>query len=131
MFLRFVQQRTNEDSGVREGLFRAAYALSRDSSLPFGDRVELTGLLEWFERNLTTPDRFNRTTSKGYYRRATRGIAWLKPSASEHIAQMHVLAALLDRNGYATEMIKSERPGYVVYEDDAQIIAEPFRDTPT
>src|SRR5690606_32733006 len=121
----------NEDSGVREGLFRAAYALSRDPSLSSGDRGELTGFLEWFERNLTTPDRFNRTTSKGHSRRAARGIASLKPSASEHIAQMHVLAGLLDRNGYATEMIKSERPGYVVYEDDVQIIAEPFKDTPT
>jgi hypothetical protein len=27
--------------------------------------------------------------------------------------------------------LRTERVGYVVYEDEAQVVAEPFRDTPT
>jgi hypothetical protein len=39
------------------------------------DRRLLTELLRWFGENLATPDRFNRSKSKGFYRRTTRGIA--------------------------------------------------------
>ncbi len=46
-------------------------------------------------------------------------------------ARIHELAELLDRYDVGSEIVTSERPGYVIYEDDAQIIAEPFRDTRT
>jgi putative lipoic acid-binding regulatory protein len=131
LYLRFVLQKTNDASGVREGLFPTAYALHREGHLPPEDLHEVAELLQWFERNLATPDRFNRTTSKGHYRRKTRGIAWLKPTASAHIDKMRQLVALLDRHDHTVEMLTSDRPGYVVYEDDAQLIAEPFRDTET
>ncbi len=131
MYLRFVLQKTNNESGVREGLFQTAYALVSSDDLSPDDRAELTDLLAWFKSNLKTPERFNRSTSKGYYRRATRGIAWLKPTATEQLDNMRALAALIGRYGHFSEMIKTERPGYVVYEDGAQIIAEPFQDTPT
>lgn len=129
MFLRFVVQRVNDASGVREGLFPTAYALRREEMLSDADNSEISELLDWLDAHMERPDRFNRSTSKGYYRRNTRGIAWLKPGATQHIAKMRALAALLDRNGYTTDVIKSDRPGYVVYEDDVQMIAEPFRDT--
>jgi hypothetical protein len=44
---------------------------------------------------------------------------------------MTMLAGWITRCGYQTVEIRSERVGYVVYEDDIQVIAEPFRDTPT
>ena len=28
------------------------------------------------------------------------------------------------------EMLRTERPGYIVYEDDHQVVAYPFADTP-
>jgi hypothetical protein len=28
-------------------------------------------------------------------------------------------------------VIKTDRPGYILYEDNAQVVAEPFNDTPT
>jgi len=48
-----------------------------------------------------------------------------------HLEKIRELAELLDRYDVGIEIVRSERPGYVIYEDDAQIIAEPFRDTPT
>lgn len=43
---------------------------------------------------------------------------------------MRTLAGLLGAHGYTVEMLKTNRPGFIVYEDDAQIAAEPFADTP-
>ena len=73
------------------------------------------------------PQRFNSSKSKGYYRKKTAGISWLKPTAGEHIAQMRALVAILEDNGYRVSQITTDRPGYVVFEDDHQVVAEPFR----
>jgi hypothetical protein len=43
--------------------------------------------LAWFGSNLAEPARFNRTRSKGYYRRQTRGIACFRQTAAKHITR--------------------------------------------
>jgi hypothetical protein len=131
MYLRFVMEKAISTSGAREGIFGAAHDLKRTGRLSPADEEHLTRLLDWFEKNLTIPERFNRTRSKGYYRRATKGIAWFKSSATTHLEKIRELAELLDRHEVKSEVVKSERPGYIVYEDDHQVIAEPFRDTRT
>jgi hypothetical protein len=67
----------------------------------------------------------------GFYRRKTRGIAWFKDTASEHLARMHGLKEILDKYGHDVVMLSEPRVGYVVHEDPFQIIAEPFSDTRT
>ena len=131
MYLRFVVQKPISHSGVRQGILAAAHDLQGAGPLSATDAHHLTQLLEWFAQNLAVPRRFNRTRSKGYYRRATNGIAWFKSSATTHVGKIRELAELLDRYGVSSEIVKSERPGYILYEDDAQIIAEPFSDTET
>ena len=110
---------------------QAAYGLRDDPSVPIGDREALAETLLWFETHLETPARFNRTTSKGHYRRQTRGIAWFKDTANEHLAQMYALKVLLERYGHFVEVVKEPRVGYIVWEDAYQVIAEPFTDTRT
>ncbi|MCB1542131.1 MAG: hypothetical protein KDJ25_15205 [Rhodoblastus sp.] len=105
-----------------------AYRLADDAVASSDDRAQAAALLRWFSDNLPTPTRFNNTTSKGFYRRTTRGVSWFKASAQEHIDKMGALAVLIERYGYQTQRIRSRRPGYIVYEDEAQIVAEPFRD---
>jgi hypothetical protein len=126
--LRFVLQRSHPDTGVEEGVFRAAYELRDGTRVAVQDRELLKGLLSWFETNLAIPERFNRTKSKGYYRRNTSGVSWIKPSAQEHIAKMRALVLILENNGYCVSQITTTRPGYVIFQDDHQVIAEPFRD---
>lgn len=125
--IRFALMRPHPDTGVEEGIFGTAYALRDRVSAVGSDRQVIDKLLGWFEANLAKPERFNRSTSKGYYRRNTKGVSWLKPSATEHIAKMRELSEVLSRNGYLVSQITSDRPGYVVFEDDYQIVAEPFR----
>jgi hypothetical protein len=40
---------------------------------------------------------------------------------------MREIAAILERNDVRVSQITTDRPGYVVFEDDHQVIAEPFR----
>ncbi len=130
-FIRFVQPRRHQESGVEDGLFGLAYELRDSPTLASGDRATLDDALAWFETHLETPARFNRTKSKGYYRRHTRGIAWFKDTAAEHLRRMHEIKTVLERNGHVVEVVVEARVGYVVYEDDFQVIAEPFSDTRT
>jgi hypothetical protein len=127
MLLRFVLPCSHPDTGVEEGIFGAAYDLREGTLISVSDRQSLEGLLAWFGANLAAPQRFNASKSKGYYRRKTGGISWLKPTATEHIAKMRALISLLEKNGYQVSQITTNRPGYVVFEDDHQVVAEPFR----
>jgi hypothetical protein len=37
------------------------------------------------------------------------------------------MAGILERNGICVKKIRTDRPGYVIYEDEWQVVAEPFR----
>jgi hypothetical protein len=130
-FLRFIVTGLHPESGVEDGLFGPAYRLRDDSALGEAERQTLAETLAWFEKTLKTPDRFNRTRSKGYYRRNTKGIAWFRDTASECISRMHVLKRILESHGLAVVVISETHVGYVVYEDEFQVVAEPFADTRT
>jgi hypothetical protein len=125
--VRFVLLRSHPDTGVEDGIFSIAYQLRDKTLAPVHDRELLEGLLSWFSVNLQIPERFNRTKSKGYYRKKTAGVSWLKPTAFEHIAKMRALVAVIEKNGHHVSQVTTDRPGYVVFEDDYQIVAEPFR----
>ena len=131
MFVRFVIDDRTPISDARLGVIQAAYALLRDSTVSTADRARLRALLDWFNERLGPPDRFNRTKSKGYHRRETAGIAWFKDTAAQHIARMREIGDVLERNGHHVTMLTERKLGYVVYEDDHQVIAEPFNDTKT
>ena len=130
-FIRFVLARRDPESGVEEGVFGTAYRLRDSSSVDDEDRRVLTELLRWFGDNLATPDRFNRSKSKGFYRRTTRGIAWFRDSAADCLSRMHRMRAILEKYGHPVTMLAESRVGYVVYEDELQVVAEPFSDTRT
>ena len=121
--------REHPDTGVADGLFGVAYAVRDSEETSTSDRESLTEQLAWFLQNLPIPKRFNRSSSKGYYRRRTKGIAWFRDDAQEHISRMHVIKRIVEANGHAVHLVREDRIGYVVYEDDVQVIAEPFADT--
>ncbi|NVB81689.1 MAG: hypothetical protein HOV81_25060 [Kofleriaceae bacterium] len=119
------------DSQKPVGLINFAHELADADATSEDTRRELDALLAWFDKALPVPDRFNRTKSKGWYRRQTRGISWLRANATEHIAAMRQLVDVVTRCGHEVTEIRAHRVGYVTYEDEAQVVAEPFRDTPT
>jgi len=130
-FVRFVVAERDPATGLELGIFQVAYRLRDRLDIPEIDRAALRDTLAWFGKNLAEPARFNRTRSKGYERRQTRGIAWFRDTAAEHIARVQQLEAVLEAHGYHVSMLREERVGYVAHEDEHQVIAEPFADTRT
>jgi hypothetical protein len=130
-YLRFVLGINHPDTGLADGVFRTAYALLDADEVSKSDRQTLRDQLAWFSKNLPVPKRFNRSASKGFYRRKTKGIAWFHDNALEHIGRMHEIKRVLEANGHVVHIVREDRIGYVVYTDDVQVIAEPFADTRT
>jgi hypothetical protein len=112
-------------------VFRTAYALLDGNEVSKNDREALADQLAWFSKNLPVPKRFNRSASKGFYRRKAKGIAWFHDSAREHITRMHEVKRVLEGNGHVVHVVQEDRIGYLVYSDGVQVIAEPFADTRT
>jgi hypothetical protein len=124
MFIRFVSGTIDESSQVSAGLFHAAFELRCDDGLPEHDLDALIDLRDWFNIHLESPFDY---LSKA--RRYQRAICWFKPTAHEHLARAWEMVTILERNNVFVRMIKSMRTGYVMYEDEAQVFAEPFADT--
>jgi hypothetical protein len=53
----------------------------------------------------------------------------MKMSAKDHVARMRELVQLLRHKDISVDELRTEKPGYVVYEDEFQVTAIPFSDT--
>ncbi|MEL7025643.1 MAG: hypothetical protein AAGO57_00235 [Pseudomonadota bacterium] len=129
MYLRFITPNPVDGMHSRQGFFDAAWDMVEDASADQFTVSQVKRVLQWYADNLNIPDRFSRTKSAGWYRRDTRGLSWFKPTATDHIRHGFELKSLLDQNGYPIEIIKADRIGYVIYQDEYQVVAEPFADT--
>ena len=128
MFVRFVVKFLDPDSGRRQGLFQAAWKLRDSGRLNAADWRRLERIRDWFNENLEKPARLSLSARPN---RKAQAISWFKSTAAEHIDKMRQLQRVLETHGIAVEMIRTRRPGYVLYEDDFQVAAYPFSDTQT
>jgi hypothetical protein len=128
VLIRFVGSRRDNSSGRREGIFQLARRLRLSGELAEIDDERLAEIGQWFNENLRKPRRFAR--SQNSHPQAV-AISWFKSDARDHIARIREMQSILEAYGLLTEMIKTDRPGYVVYEDEHQVTAFPFRDTQT
>jgi hypothetical protein len=62
-----------------------------------------------------------------FYRKPNKAISWFRHSADEHLNHVRELVAILQNHGIIVQLLKTDRVGYVVYEDEYQIVAEPFQ----
>jgi hypothetical protein len=124
MFIRFVTKARIQGSRCRAGIFYVAYRVADEMDYLDEARYELA--CDWFDENLPFPCRLSRSRRP---RAHSAAICWFKPDAHECIQRAMRIASLLESNGIPTAMLRTERPGYIVYEDDLQVAAVPFRDT--
>lgn len=124
MLIRFVVRKRDSDSQVEQGVIHAADDLRRQGFLADEEQKRVQELLRWFNHHLPVPGRFSRSRRPNACKRA---ISWFKPTARECLDRMQALAGVLHANGCAVERLTTDRPGYVVYEDDFQVVAEVFR----
>jgi len=125
MLIRFVTFKIDSDSHQEEGVFTAVYTLLDEGRLPDYELEQINNLLRWFNNNLKAPDRLTRSTRP---HSPARAICWIKDSATDHIEKLWQIVIVLENNDVQTRIIKTDRPGYISYEDEFQVAAEPFKE---
>jgi hypothetical protein len=130
--IRFAGSPIDPHSGQSLGIFQLAARIAREGQLTAEDRASLRAHLRWFNRNLAQPRRFShhrdgfRRSGSGIWMREPIAISWFKAAASAHLRHIEGMATLLGRSGVELHELRTRRPGYVVYEDDHQVVAVPF-----
>jgi hypothetical protein len=123
MFIRFVIAERHDLSDQPRGVFSALYALEKRGELAPYELEWFRAAEAWFDAHLRRPERFawsSRPNAPG------RAVTWLRASATEHVTRMRELVALLEHKSIAVEELRTDRPGYVVYQDEFQVAAMPF-----
>jgi hypothetical protein len=119
-YIRFVIGRKDEGSHVEQGIFQAAGRALERQNVTRSEADELKELRGWFNENLEKPTSFGRDKLR-------LGICWFKTETTEHISRIWQMVQILERNGIYVKKIRTDKPGYVIYEDEWQLVAEPFR----
>jgi hypothetical protein len=127
VYVRFAVAQKHEKSLSGIGIFQALYRLRDEGKLYPYEEEHFRTVSEWFNKHLETPTRFT-VAKPPYYRKQSKAISWFRDTAHEHIAYIREMAAILENHGVPVRMIKAERVGYVVYEDEHRVVAEPFSD---
>jgi len=128
MFIRFAINKLDEDSNKRQGIFVALGELSDRGELLEYEEEIYKNIKSWFIKNLNVPTSLSK--SKKPNAKFTT-ISWYKDTATEHISRMYELVSLLEAHDIHVNVMRTEKPGYVVYEDDHQVSAKPTNDTET
>lgn len=123
-FVRFVVAQRDARSDEQTGVFTALYALEREGELAPHELEWFRTIEEWFNNHLKRPDRLTWSSRPNAPERA---ITWLKLSATDHVSRMRELVTLLDQKDLPVQELRTQKPGYVVYEDEYQVTAIPFR----
>jgi hypothetical protein len=119
-YIRFVIGGKDEDSHVEQGIFQAAGQALEWGQITGCDADELNELRGWFSENLNKPTSFGRDKLR-------QGICWFKTASSEHISRIWEMVQILEPNGIYVNKIRTDKHGYMIYEDEWQLVAEPFR----
>jgi hypothetical protein len=127
-YLRFESVQLHASSGKLKGIFAIAYEFHDSSELLPYQHAQLEDLLTWFRKNLPIPKRFTSSMSKGRVRGHTVGLSWFEDSSAERLSKIRELEVLLKNLDVVINCVVTTNPGYIVYEDDHQVVAEPFSD---
>jgi hypothetical protein len=121
MFIRFTvpSDAWRTERRVASGLFHATYRLAEDGRFEQGERLWFADEMRWFNEYLPA-------ARVGRNRRA---VCWFRGDAGQAISRMWRLVDLVEGEGVPVRVYRTRRPGIVVYSDDLQIAAVPWRDT--
>ncbi|MBS1527213.1 MAG: hypothetical protein JST19_16290 [Bacteroidetes bacterium] len=124
MFIRFITEFVNESGDTQTGIFNALAFIRDHHGTQDDDCYKLKLLTGWFNTYLEKPDRLSKAKSKNP---AAISLSWFKDSAKSHIDKMRELEKILSSYGLIVDTVTTKNPGYIVYEDDYQISAIPFK----
>lgn len=125
MYLRFIGH--PQPGWKFKGLFQLTRWLKHSGRLSDRDVDLMQEKVRYFNIYLRVPTRFS--PYRDYKRRESTALCWFKPEAAEMIERMRDLSMWLWLRGVGVRIQKAKHPGYIAYEDDHQIAAQPFRST--
>ena len=123
MFLRFIISERHARSDRETGIFSALYALEDRGELRAGEIEWFHESERWLNKNLPRPTRLAWSARPNAPERA---LSWFRDTAVEHVSRVRALCELLEHKGIAVTELRTEKPGYVVYQDEYQVVAMPF-----
>jgi hypothetical protein len=121
MYVRFVNATRSENAYLATGLFMATRWLRDDGVLDPQEVEFLDETLEWFNEHMRCPPFKEKLKTKAW---STEAVAWYHDHATRHIEKMWNFVSILKRHGEPVRMVKTKRPGKVIYSDQHQIVAE-------
>jgi hypothetical protein len=122
-FLRFAVHARDEDTGVGLGVFQAAYDLRNKGGFAPHEADWFAEVLGWFNDHLDAPPRLWFWSLE-----RSRAVFWYRASAVSHVRRTWRLVVMLAHHGVASRLVKTHKPGRIVWEDDHQVAAIPWRD---
>ena len=129
-YLRVVLEERIPVNGAREGFFRTAYQLRRTGGMSKDQFERLDVCLNYLDEHIDVPYKFSKSRTKCARHRNTKGLSWFKSEATAVVDRALELTRLLEELGIPTKTLRTDRVGFIVFEDDVQIVAEPFSDKP-
>lgn len=117
MYIRFVTGTESEAARLQHGLITEAKLLRAEDKLEMYEREIVEQIFDWFNEYMPCPPFQEKKWGES-------AIAWFKDSATDYITKMRELSALLQNHGVNVRVIKTEKPGMILYEDDCQIVSE-------
>jgi hypothetical protein len=126
MFVRFVVGADSENPFWLNGVITEARLLRDDGEL-FGHEVDwLEETFDWFNEHLPCPP-FQENLRSGEWTR--EAVSWFRAEAGEPIRRMWDIVSILREHGVPVRFVTTERPGWIVYSDHYQIVAETLKRT--
>jgi hypothetical protein len=123
MYVRFAISERDENSDQGRGVFNAIYDLEERGELEQHELAWFAEVEKWLDAHRRVPTKLTRSRRRSARNRA---ICWLKMAAVDHVSRMREAATMLEHHGVPVLELRTERPGYIVYEDEYQVAAIPF-----
>ena len=120
MYLRFISREQDENSRSFVGVFTHVYRIRNSEELLPHEKETLEHSLGWLKMHLKVPAVLKDEGNE-------RAICWFKDTAKRPMEHVWQLVHLLRDHGIHMELVKTNDPGVILYEDGWQVVAKPHR----
>jgi hypothetical protein len=116
-YIRFVVGTNREEPKNQTGVVTTLRLLKDRGQLPDYEVEHVEEMFLWLNTHLPCPPFSGKKWSPD-------AISWYKASAHGMIAKFRELVAILEQYDHPVQMLTTERPGMILYEDDFQVVAQ-------